>query len=43
MKFLRRILTAALSLSLLAPACAQAAEPATDMRGVWVSSVYNLD
>lgn len=43
MKFLRRILTAALSLALLAPACAQAAEPAGDMRGVWVSSVYNLD
>lgn len=45
MKILRRMLAAALSLALLAPGGAQAAgkEGAEEMRGVWVSSVYNLD
>ena len=44
MNIIRRILAAALSLTLLAPVGAQAAgsEP-QEMRGVWVSSVYNLD
>ena len=44
MKIIRRILAAALSLTLLAPIGARAADPEPqEMRGVWVSSVYNLD
>ena len=44
MKIIRRILAAGLSLAMLAPAGAQAANPEPrQMRGVWVSSVYNLD
>ncbi len=43
MKLMRRILAAGLSLALLAPAGAQAANSEEEMRGVWVSSVYNLD
>lgn len=44
MKKLRRILAAALTLALLIPTAAQANAAQTEqMRGVWVSSVYNLD
>ena len=43
MKLMQRILAAGLSLALLAPAGAQAANSEEEMRGVWVSSVYNLD
>lgn len=43
MKKLRNIVAAALSLALLLPATAQAADTEERMRGVWVSSVYNLD
>lgn len=44
MKLIQRIFAAALSFALLLPAAAQAAaHPADEMRGVWVSSVYNLD
>lgn len=48
MKRLRKAIAALLTLALLAPVGAQAAgtqaaSPAEEMRGVWVSSVYNLD
>ena len=43
MKIMQRILAAVLSLACLMPITAHAAAPAQGMRGVWVSSVYNLD
>lgn len=45
MKLIQRILAAALSFALLAPVGAQAAASTRreELRGVWVSSVYNLD
>lgn len=44
MKLLRSMAAVLLSAALLAPSAAQAAvSPEEEMRGVWVSSVYNLD
>ena len=44
MKVFQKVLTAILSLALLIPAAGAAtADSKKQMRGIWVSSVYNLD